>query len=120
MLARATFLLEEINKQTNIQRQAGVDRTSATLGLIAYSSVNKNKGHEAPLKEELLYRGVAFEDSAGFLVLKKLLMEHEINRVGSNATASKSFRRLSNAIFIGIETDSGPDPSYEFALAADL
>ena len=94
-----------------------MDRTSATLGLIPIASVNKNKGHEPSLKEELLFRGVAFDDNAGFLVLKKLLVAHEIDRVQGDG---KSFKRLSNAIFIGIDIDAVPNPSYEFALAEDL
>lgn len=93
---------QEANKKLNaIQKgSSGVDRTVATLGLIAYSSINKNKGHDVPLKEELLYRKVHFE-GARFMELKKRLMEHEVKRATTQEsidTAKKAFTRLSNAI----------------------
>ena len=76
--------MDRNKKLNNIQKQTGVDRTAATLGLLPYSAINKNKGHEMPLKEELIFRGVSFEDSTGFMTLKKLLMSHELERVSSS------------------------------------
>ena len=102
-----------INKKENaLQKSQGVNRTAATLGLIPYSSVAKNRGHQAALEEELLFRKIKF-DSGGstlFNKLKKLLLDHELARVSTTgneqdiSAAKKSFRKLSNAIFIGIET----------------
>ena len=118
---------KEINKKMNaIQKTAGgVDRTVATLGLIAYSSINKNKGHDIALKEELMFRSVSFEQDAGFMELKKKLMEHEVERVKATTesidTARKAFRRLSNVIFVGVDIDRVAVPTgQEFFFAEDL
>ena len=116
---------QEANKKLNaIQKgSSGVDRTVATLGLIAYSSINKNKGHEAPLKEELLYRKVHFIEGAGFMELKKSLMEHEVKRATTQEsinTAKKAFTRLSNAIFLGVDIDRVNLAGNEFTLAEDV
>ena len=81
--------------------------------------VNKNKGHEQALKEELLFRGVSYADGAGFLQLKKLLVNHELSRSNDAGAAAKSFKRLSNAIFVGIDIDR-TEPDTVFFLAEDI
>ena len=110
-----------------IQKTIGVDQTVATLGLIAYSSINKNKGHTLALKEELTFREVSFHQDTGFLNLKKLLVANEIERVQSSSnnesldTARKAFKRLSNVIFLGVDVDQQIAPTNkEFAFSEDL
>ena len=101
-----------INKKENVlQKTQGVNRTAATLGLIPYSSITKNKGHQRALEEELEFRNIQFDSSTvTFSKLKKLLSDHEMARVSTNGkeqditAAKKSFKRLSNAIFVGVET----------------
>ena len=99
------------NKKENVlQKSHGVNRTAATLGLLPYSSIAKNRGHQRALEEEVLYRRIEF-DAANitFSRLKKLLCDHEIARVAAignpqdKEVATKSFKKLSNAIFIDIE-----------------
>ena len=120
---------KEINKKTNaIQKVVGVDRTVATLGLISYSSINKNKGHGIALQEELTFRNVPFKQDAGFMELKKKLMENEIERVRlggedkeSLETARKAFKRMSNVIFVGVDIDRDAVPTgQDFFFAGDL
>ena len=112
---------KETNKKLNaIQKQTGVDHTATTMGLIPYSSVNKNKGHEQPLKEELLFRGVSFDEKTQFKQLKKLLMDHENERLNdAGETSAKAFKRLSNTIFVGIDMDC-TDPNTEFLFADEI
>ena len=115
---------QEANKKTNaIQKLSGVTRTVVTQGLIAYSSINKNKGHEPALKEELLFREVPFNDGAGFMALKKSLMVHEEERATTEEERSiskKAFMRLSNAIFVGVDIDSVDIAGNQFTLAEDV
>ena len=115
---------QEANKKMNaIQKVSGVDRTVATLGLLAYSSINKNKGHEAPLREELLHRKVQSIEGLGFMELKKSLMEHEVKRATTQEeknTAKKAFMRLSNAIFVGVDIDRLDRAGNQFTLAEDF
>ena len=100
-----------LNKKENIlQKTQGVNRTAATLGLLPYSIVAKNKGHQPALQEELAFRRVEFDPSnTTFSKLKKLLSDHEVARVSAAgneqdiAAAKKAFRKLSNAIFVGTE-----------------
>ena len=100
-----------INKKENaLQKIRGVNRTAATLGLLPYSSVAKNKGHQAALEAELAFRGVAFEpEETTFNRLKKLLSEHEVKRVSADGNeqditaAKKAFKKLSGAIFVGLD-----------------
>ena len=112
------------NKKLNAtQKSSGVDQTAEMLGLIPYSSINKNKGHTMPLKEELIFRGVEFdEEKVGFMELKKLLINHELERMkssgdGAMAAAKKNFQRLSNTIFVGVDIDRRPA---DFVLAEDI
>ena len=112
---------KESNKKLNaIQKQTGVDHTATVMGLIPYSSVNKNKGHEQALKEELLFRGVSFDvEKTGFMQLKKLLVDHEAARSKDAGCSAKAFKRLSNAIFVGVDIDT-TDPHTDFLLAEDI
>ena len=105
-----------------IQNSSGVDLTLEALGLIAYSSINKSKGHMMPFKEKLAFRGIVFdEEQFSFMDIKKLLAQHEVERVKESGfdtdTAKKAFQQLWNTIFIGVDIDQGPA---DFVLAEDL
>ena len=60
------------------------------------------------------------------MVLKKLLLEHEVERARTSNetsldTARKAFRRLSNAIFVGVDIDRIIAPTgKDFIFADDL
>ena len=111
-LNERVHLKGNINKKENImQKVHGVNRTAATLGLLPYSSIMKNKGHQQALEEELIFRKVSFDaEEISFNKLKKLLADHEAARVSTTigneqdiAAAKKSFKKLSNVMFAGIE-----------------
>lgn len=68
------------------QLARGVDHTPLTLGRIQYGQLGK--ANIAALKMELRMRDIHFEESLNVTGLKKLLKEHELKRLESDAAES--------------------------------
>ena len=108
----------ESNKVDNVrQRETGILPTAAAAGLISYSTIKKNMGHEPCLKEELSFRGftawlhsIDHEDekkrgkTLTFTELKNALKRLEHDRVEGRSREAEElsktgFKKLSTAVF---------------------